>query len=415
MQTSFVQSANDPDGPFPLNNLPYGVCTPANTGNPTVCVAIGDRVLNLSAVCAYAPSVLAGPLLPSKYASTIFSAATLNPFLAQGRAVWVEVRTHLKDALSFSPNNPSLKNANADLHPVLLPQLANVQLHLPLDVGDYTDFYSSISHARNVGTMFRGPENALPISWLHMPIAYHGRSSTIVPSGTPVRRPCAQLAPAPDADAPTQEASRRLDFELEVATVLGGPPNNLGDRLTLSQANERVFGLTLMNDWSARDVQKWEYVPLGPFTSKNLATTISPFIVPLDALEPFRCPPPAQDPAPLPYLTTTENVFTHATFNVELTVSIAPNNSSTPSVVCRTNLSNLYWTIAQQVAHHTVTGCVLRPGDLLGSGTISGDDGKFDESLFCVDKIANDLDLTTTSDCLFINVFLLQKVVLEAC
>lgn len=376
MQTSFIQSANDPDGPFPLNNLPYGVCTPANTGAPTVCVAIGDRVVNLSAVCHHAPSVFAGPLLPSQFASSVFTASTLNPFLAQGRAVWVEVRTHLKDALSSSPNNPSLKNATPEVEQILLPFVSDVQLHLPLDVGDYTDFYSSISHARNVGTMFRGPENALPASWLHMPIAYHGRSSTIVPSGTAVRRPFAQLAPAPDANKPTQAPSCRLDFELEVATVLGGPPNNLGDRLTLEQANERVFGLTLMNDWSARDVQRWEYVPLGPFTSKNLATTISPFIVPLDALEPFRCPPPTQDPSPLPYLTTSEPVFTHAKFNVDLTVAIASSTCSRPSVVCRTNLSNLYWTIAQQVAHHTVTGCVLRPGDLLGSGTISGDDGK---------------------------------------
>lgn len=377
MQTSFIESANDPKGPFPLNNLPYAVCTPPGSSAPTVCVAIGNHVLNLTVVCDQTPTVFSGPLLPCNVAKEVFASFTLNAFLERGRQVWIEVRQHLQHALSSSPNNLSLKQASSDLKQQLFPLISTVRFHLPLSVGDYTDFYSSISHARNVGTMFRGPDNALPVSWLHMPIAYHGRSSTVVKSGTSIRRPCAQLAPSGDSKTPSHAPSRRVDFELEVATVLGGPPNQLGSRLSLAEANERVFGLTLMNDWSARDVQKWEYVPLGPFTSKNLGTTISPFIIPIEALVPFRRSHPAQDPLPLPYLQGSDDILTHASFDVELTVAISSQNCPRPSIVSRTNLSNLYWTVAQQVAHHAVTGCVLRPGDLLGSGTISGNEGKF--------------------------------------
>lgn len=380
MERSFVVSANNPDGPFPLNNLPYAVCKPTPSSGPVVCVAIGDYVLNLAAVAAHTPTIFAGPLMLASNALATFSTPSLNAYLKLGRDVWREVRDHLKDALSASPHNMAIKEAPMPVLDILLLPCDMVTYVMPIQVGDYTAFCSSLAHARNVGTMFRGKDNALPRNWRHMPIAYHGRASSVVLSGTPIARPCGQVMRPSKIDAgegPEDVACERLDFELELGVVIGGSDNHLGTRVSVGDATDRVFGFTLMNDWSARDIQKWEYDPLGPFSAKNFATTISPFVVPLEALLPFRTPPPQQSPKPLPYLLGDPNDLTHCSFDVPLQVSVATKGCKRPSIVCRSNLKHLYWTVAQQIAHHTVTGCNLRAGDLLGSGPISGEDRKY--------------------------------------
>lgn len=379
MQPSFVASACDASCPFPLNNLPYGVFSQKDTSR-SVCVAIGDRVLDLAKLASRLPEIFPGPLVTAKTAGTIFSEATLNAFLALGKPAWLEVRVALQDALSAAPKRQSgLKEAGKDMQAELMPLQSDVTMHLPAKIGDYTDFYSSLNHARNVGTMFRGPENALPPNWLHMPIGYHGRASSVVVSGTPVTRPCGQLRPNPEAP-PVFAPCRLLDFELEMATLIGGPENELGKRIPMNEAGDRIFGFSLMNDWSARDIQKWEYVPLGPFGAKSFATTISPWIIPLEALEPFKQEPQAQDPEVLPYLRGESSMRGHCTYNIDLTVKLQSVARELPSTVCRSNFKNLYWTVAQQITHHTVTGCNMQPGDLIASGTISGEDGKHQTS-----------------------------------
>ena len=237
---------------------------------------------------------------------------------------------------------------------------------LPAEIGDYTDFYSSREHATNVGALFRGPDNALFPNWLHLPVAYHGRASSLVASGTDLHRPLGQTK-ADDAAQPTFGPSQAVDFELEMGLLIGRG-NTLGEPIPIDRAAEQMFGLVLVNDWSARDIQKWEYVPLGPFLSKSFGTSLSPWVVTLDALEPFRTAGPVQDPPPLEYLRTNEPWA----FDIQLQVSIQPDGAAVPTVVCRSNFKYLYWNLCQQVAHHTVGGCNLRPGDLLASGTISG-------------------------------------------
>lgn len=384
MLRSFVESACSAESPFPLNNLPYGVFSRPSEGDskPAVCVAVGDCVLDLAGLASTFPQLFEGSLLPPTAARNVFSQSSLNAFLALGRPAWIETRRILQDALSLTPTRSDLKDAPADVRRRLLPKQSEVCMKLPASIGDYTDFYSSLQHARNVGTMFRGPENALPPNWLHMPIGYHSRASSVVVSGTPVRRPCGQLRSDPESP-PTFGPSRLLDFELEMAALIGGPSNDLGERIPVDKAGERVFGFTLMNDWSARDIQKWEYVPLGPFGAKNFATTISPWVVPLEALEPFLEKPQAQSPEVLPYLQASEGALAHCTYNIALEVKVQTGNGETPSTICRSNFRNLYWTVAQQIAHHSVTGCNLKPGDLLASGTISGEDGKSPGSLLC--------------------------------
>ena len=248
-------------------------------------------------------------------------------------------------------------------------------MHLPVHIGDYTDFYSSRQHAYNVGTMFRDPANALLPNWLHLPVAYHGRASSIVASGTAIDRPAGQYKPGPDAP-PAFGPSRQLDLELEVAFITyGGPP--LGEGISAVNAEDQIFGLVLFNDWSARDIQAWEYVPLGPFLGKNFASSMSPWVVTLDALEPFRVASPAQEPAVLPYLQCPGDHH----YDIDLEVEIAPANGK-GTVVCRSNYKHLYWSMAQQLAHHTVNGCNVRAGDVMASGTISGPDpGSFGSML----------------------------------
>ena len=348
----------DPESHFPLQNLPLGVGRPRAGGAPRVLTAIGEMVVDLAeleraGLFAHVPGLEAGT----------FAAATLNPFLEQGRGVWRAVRIRLTSILS--KENGELRDDETLRARVLFPA-ADFEMLLPVAIGDYTDFYSSREHATNVGTMFRGAENALMPNWLHLPVAYHGRASSIVVSGTDVRRPRGQVM-LDDADTPTFQPTRLFDFELEMGFFIG-PGNELGHPISTAYAEDHIFGLVLVNDWSARDIQKWEYQPLGPFLAKNFATSISPWVVPLDALEPFRTAGPPQDPEPLPYLRTNSP----GAFDIRLEVSVQPENESKPTLLCTSNPKHLYWSMAQQVAHHTITGCNLHPGDLLASGTISG-------------------------------------------
>jgi fumarylacetoacetase len=347
-----------PDSPFPIQNLPYGVFRRRPAGSACVGVAIGDRVLDLTAL--EGRGLLAvGPLQGRR----VFQSGRLNEFMALGRPAWAEVRAALSRLLSAG--EPTLRD-DAGLRAAVLVNAAEVEMLLPAEVGDYTDFYSSREHATNVGTMLRGADNALMPNWLHLPVAYHGRASSLIVSGTDVRRPLGQYRPE-GAAAPKFGPTRSLDFELEVGAFVG-PGNESGRPIPISEAEDHLFGLVLVNDWSARDVQAWEYQPLGPFLAKNFATSVSPWVVTLEALEPFRCAGPAQDPVPLPYLRTQGNT----TFDIHLEVSLQGEKMAQPHRVCLSNFKYLYWSLAQQVAHHTVNGCNLQPGDLLASGTISG-------------------------------------------
>lgn len=342
--------------PFPIQNLPYGVFSPKGQA-PRCGVAIGDFVVDLAAL------VHAG-LLTHRTADlrTAFDAPALNGFMALGKQVWSDVRRRLQELFNeytgVLRDDPSLRSR-------AFHRRDAVTMHVPAQIGDYTDFYSSRQHATNVGTMFRDPENALLPNWLHIPVGYHGRASSVVVSGTPVQRPVGQTKPADGP--PVLGASRLLDFELEMG-FFTGPGNALGHPIPLAEASDHIFGLALVNDWSARDIQKWEYVPLGPFLAKSFATTVSPWVVPLEALEPFRVEREPQDPEPLPYL----QGDARGLYDISLEVAIKGPKMKAPHVVCRSNMRHLYWTMAQQLTHHTVSGCNLRPGDLLASGTISG-------------------------------------------
>jgi fumarylacetoacetase len=334
------------DSHFPLQNLPYGVFSPKAGGTPRLGTRIGDFVLDLAAT---------ERMLPVPEGT--FSQNSLNAFMALGRPVWKETRAVLQGLLS---------SEDSSLPEKALFSIEEVNLHLPVEIGDYTDFYSSKEHASNVGIMFRGKDNALMPNWLHMPIAYHGRSSSIVLSGTDIRRPYGQTKAA-DAPLSAFEPSREMDFELEVGFFVS-QGNALGEPITVENAYEHIFGMVLVNDWSARDIQRWEYQPLGPFLSKNLATSISPWVVTLEALEPFRCASPEQEPEPLPYLQSKGDF----SYDIQLEVSLQSAAMTEPQVISRSNYRYLYWNMAQQLAHHTVTGCNMRTGDLLASGTISG-------------------------------------------
>ncbi len=352
---SFIEVA--PESHFPLQNLPYGIFRP-HDDKARAGVAIGDLVLDLAVLeeDGYFRALDFGE-------RPVFAGDSLNPFLALGRPAWRKTREILQHLLAAETGG--LRDDQALRKRAFHPQ-KDVTMQLPARIGGYTDFYSSYHHAFNVGTMFRGPENALMPNWKWLPIAYHGRASSIVPSGAEVRRPHGQIKP-PDADTPSYSASRALDFELETAFFIG-PPNKLGEPVPIAQAVDHIFGLVLMNDWSARDIQTWEYQPLGPFLAKNFCTSISPWVVTLEALEPFRQPLPAQDPAPLDYLRA-PNDFT---FDIRLEARLQTEKMSAAQTITRSNFQNLYWSIAQQLAHHTVGGCNLQPGDLLASGTISG-------------------------------------------
>lgn len=341
---------------FSIQNLPFGVFSKGQHGAKGVGVAIGDHVVDLSALAGL------GYLDGLGLDKALFSKDALNPLLAHGKEATRALRNRLSDLLE--QGNTELQSQSTQHEAVLLPQ-GDVQMHMPVVVGDYTDFYSSEDHARNVGTMFRDPNNALLPNWKHIPVGYHGRASSIVVSGTPVHRPKGQQRPDPEAP-PVFGPCKLLDFELEMAFVtFDGKP--LGQNISPEEADDFIFGMCLFNDWSARDIQTWEYVPLGPFLSKNFGSSISPWIVTLDALEPFRVSGSAQDPPVFPYLTYQGDRH----LDIPLEVEIVPAEGK-GLVVSRSNYRHMYWTMAQQLAHHTVNGCNVRAGDMMASGTISG-------------------------------------------
>jgi fumarylacetoacetase len=340
------------DSSFPIQNLPLGAFR--RDGEVHAGVAIGEEVLDLT--------VFAREGKLDEWRSYL-TGGPLNDFLAAGRAVWSALRARVSGLLR---SDEAALRDDARLREAALRPQASVEMVLPARVGDYTDFYSSKEHAHNVGTMLRGADKALMPNWVYLPVAYHGRASSVVVSGTDVVRPAGQFKPE-SAPEPLFEPTRSLDFELEMAAFVG-PGNALGEPSPVERAQEHLFGLVLLNDWSARDIQAWEYQPLGPFLGKNFATSISPWIVPLEALEPFRCAGPVQEPTPLPYLRQQAKT----TFDIHLEVTLQSVQMSEPQVICRSNFRHLYWSLAQQVAHHTVNGCPLLPGDLLASGTISG-------------------------------------------
>jgi fumarylacetoacetase len=307
---------------------------------------------------ASAAGLFQSALLPH----SLFSGGSLNALMGAGRATWTAARSEIRSLLLAG----SALSGDAALRDALLVPQSSVDLQLPAAIGDYTDFYASKEHATNVGIMFRGAENALMPNWLHLPVGYHGRSSSVVVSGAPIVRPHGQQSLV-DGQPPVFGPSKLLDFELEMGAFVG-PGNALSEPIKIADAHEHIFGFVLLNDWSARDIQKWEYVPLGPFLAKNFATSISPWVVTLDALEPFRQSGPVQEPVPLPYLRQTRG----AAYDVQLTVSLEASGLDAPFVLSRSNLKYLYWSSEQQLVHHTISGCNMRAGDLLGTGTISG-------------------------------------------
>ena len=345
----------DLNSDFPIQNIPFGVFL-TNDDVITIGTRIGDTAIDLAALhqLGYFDGI---PLTQD-----IFLQDTLNDFIAEGRQTWRAVRNRIAEL--FDANNPSLKSNSKHKNTILF-KLDEIEMKLPVQIGDYTDFYASKEHATNVGTMFRGKENALMPNWLHLPVGYHGRSSSIIPSNTPIRRPKGQTLP-PASEAPIFGPSKAVDFELEMAFITTDA-NELGDTISIESAESYIFGLLLFNDWSARDIQRWEYVPLGPFLGKNFASSVSPWIVTLDALEPFRVASPKQSPEPLPYL----QFKGLKSFDIHLEVAIQPEDSK-ETVVTRSNFKYMYWNMAQQLAHHSVNGCPINAGDMMGSGTISG-------------------------------------------
>ncbi len=353
---SFIDLPTNSD--FSIYNLPYGIFQPNALSKPRVGIAIGEYILDLSVLesARYFEDIFGSP-------SYIFTKPTLNAFLEQGSESWSAVRAIISNLLRA--DEPALRDRE-DIKAQAIVRQSDAQMLLPVDIHNYTDFYSSLEHATNVGTMFRGKQNALLPNWRHTPIAYHGRVSSIVPSGTNITRPYGQFL-SDDSSDPHFLPTQFLDFELEMGFLIG-PGTQLGSPLKISEARNHIFGVVLVNDWSARDIQRWEYQPLGPFQSKSFATSISPWVITLEALEPLICAGPLQEPSPLPYLKR-ESDFT---LDINLEISLQTELMSIPETISRTNSKYLYWDILQQVTHHTANGCNLNTGDLLATGTISG-------------------------------------------
>lgn len=359
-------TANDPsrkswldvpkDSDFPIQNIPFGVFL-TKDDVVTIGTRIGDFAIDLGALqqLNYFEGI--------ELTDDMFMQDTLNDFISDGKKTWRLVRNRI--AIIFDENNSELRDNEKHRETVIF-NLEDVEMQLPVLIGDYTDFYSSREHATNVGKMFRDPENALLPNWLHIPVGYHGRSSTIIPSGIPVHRPMGQTLPNGET-TPVFGPSRLVDFELETAFITTDA-NIMGENIPVHEAEDYIFGMVLLNDWSARDIQKWEYVPLGPFLSKNFASSISPWIVTMDALEPFRTKGPKQDPMPLPYLQEKGK----KTFDIHLEVSLLPENVEEPTIISKSNFKYMYWSMSQQLAHHASNGCRINSGDMMGSGTISG-------------------------------------------
>tara|TARA_B100000767_G_scaffold270955_1_gene295635 strand:+ start:1357 stop:2628 length:1272 start_codon:yes stop_codon:yes gene_type:complete len=350
---SWVSVPEDSD--FPIQNLPLGIFK-TDSLEPRVGIRIGDSILDLKTL-----HVL-GYLDNLPFTLDVLDASTLNGLMKKGKLASRRLRDRISELLNN--DNSELQNNAHHVEQVLIDE-ATAQVLMPIEIGDYTDFYSSREHATNVGTMFRDPNNALLPNWLHIPVGYHGRSSSVIPSGQNINRPKGQTKPNED-QGPIFGPSKMIDFELEMAFVtFDGKP--LGDSISTEEAEDYIFGMVLFNDWSARDIQKWEYVPLGPFLAKNFASSISSWIVSLDALQPYCVDTPNQDPEVLDYL----KFEGKKSYDIHLQVSITPETSK-ETIVCNSNFKYMYWNMAQQLAHHTVNGCNVRGGDLLGSGTISG-------------------------------------------
>jgi fumarylacetoacetase len=335
---------------FSIHNIPFGIFSTKDR-SLRVGVAVGDHILDLAAVAE---------LDVFDFNTAVLEKDTLNDFISLGKEITSRVRKKIQHWLKDDTSALAGK-------PELFVKQSDARMHMPIQIGDYTDFYSSIEHATNVGEMFRDPENALLPNWKHIPVGYHGRASSIIVSGQPIHRPKGQTLPK-DAEAPVFGPTQRLDFELEMGFVCG-KDTNLGESVSTAEAEDYIFGLVLFNDWSARDIQKWEYVPLGPFLAKNFASSISPWIVTLEALEPFRVAGPKQEPKVLPYLEYPGD----KNYDINLEVGITPDGSD-ETTVCHSNFKHMYWNMAQQLAHHTVNGCNINVGDVMASGTISGKD-----------------------------------------
>jgi fumarylacetoacetase len=350
MQTWLPISA---DSDFSIHNLPYGIFDPSDAHGARVGVAIGDQIIDLEAAAK------TGIFSKIRFDKKVFRQPKLNDFIRLGKKVTSRVRLAIQTDLC-DKNGFLVKNKDKIFHNRLTAKLL-----LPIEIGDYTDFYSSEDHARNVGIMFRDPKNALLPNWKWMPVGYHGRASSIVVSGTDLHRPMGQIVPK-GAEIPVFAASKQVDFELEMGFIIG-KDSTLGESISTKKSEEYIFGMVLFNDWSARDIQKWEYVPLGPFLGKNFGSSMSPWVVPMEALEPFRVKGPVQKPKPLSYLTASKSM----NYDINLEVSIGINDTET-QVVSQSNYKFMYWNMAQQLAHHTINGCNVRVGDLMASGTISG-------------------------------------------
>ncbi|KAI1846337.1 hypothetical protein JX266_007542 [Neoarthrinium moseri] len=356
-----------PESPFSLANIPFGIITTEHDSAPRAAVAIGSHVVDLKALSGSKEFAEAATTIPGL--GDVFSQPTLNAFAALGRPVHQQLRALLQDILSSDTKHPAVLRDNAELRQRALVPQAKVKMHLPMDIRDYTDFYAGYHHAYNVGVLFRGPANALQPNYTHLPVGYHGRASSIVVSGTPIRRPWGQilLDPAAEPKQPTTAPCRRLDIELELGCFIA-KPNALGEPVKVEEAEEFIFGYVLLNDWSARDIQAWEYVPLGPFNGKNFGSTISPWVVLADALEPFRTKGFENKTQLQDYLKEAKE---ETALDIELQIDLTTVEGDTTTIGV-TSAKQLMWSFPQMIAHHTLGGCPLNTGDMLGSGTISG-------------------------------------------
>ncbi|KAB8235138.1 hypothetical protein BDV23DRAFT_150529 [Aspergillus alliaceus] len=384
--------------PFSLANIPFGIISSAKGTSRVAATAIGDYALDLSTFASAGGFAQLPAIQPHL---SVFNQPTLNAFAALGRPVHRQVREYIQSVFRADTPFPQVLKDNASLQKEALLPLSEVTNHVPMQIGDYTDFYAGLNHAYNVGVLFRGPDNALQPNYKHLPVAYHSRASSVVTSGTPIHRPNGQILanPAATPKLPTFSPCKKLDIELELAAFVS-TPNDLGKPVSINEAEDHIFGVVLMNDWSARDIQAWEYVPLGPFNAKNFATTITPWVVMLDALEPFRTTglEPGDRDSLLPYLREKRaaNVY-----DIPLEVEIT-NAGGKPTLVSKSNAKNLLYSFPQMLAHHTITGCNMNPGDLLGSGTISGTESGTEGSLLEQTNGKNPLKLADGSDRLFL-------------
>ncbi|KAK2164141.1 hypothetical protein LSH36_68g07005 [Paralvinella palmiformis] len=358
---SFIEVSADCD--FPIQNLPYGVFSTKDNHQHKIGVAIGDKILDLSVI----KHLFNGPVLNGS--QEVFNKPVLNDFMALGYPAWKEARARLQELLGV--NCDELKG-NAELMSRAFVPMGSATMHVPAEIGDYSDFYASIYHVKNVGLMFRSEENPLPSNWKHLPSAHPGRTSSIVVSGTPIRRPLGQTRP--DAkQPPVFGPTKLLDFELEMA-FFTGPSSKFSQPINIDKAHEHIFGMVVLNDWTAHDIYAWENLPVAGFLGKNFATTISPWVVPMEALKPFTVPNMEQDPKPLPYLQHNDDY----NFDINLEVKLKAHELDRPQNICRTNYKYVYWTAKQQLAHQTINGCNINPGDIIASGSISGpDEGSF--------------------------------------